>query len=79
MICLAFIHHICIKNNVPLNQFIHYFFCFSKNILIEFVPKDDPMVKSMLEFKPNIAEDYNIENFKNIIRNNYTIEYEIKI
>ena len=33
----------------------------------------------MLEFKPNIAEDYNIENFKNIIRNNYTIEYEIKI
>ena len=31
MICLAFIHHICIKNNVPLNQFIHYFFCFSKN------------------------------------------------
>ena len=79
MICLAFIHHICIKNNVPIIQFVDYFFKFSKNILIEFVPKDDPMVKSMLEFKPNIAEDYNIDNFRKILQKSYTIEYEIKI
>ena len=43
MICLAFIHHICVGNNVPLSQFIDYIGNFSKNILLEFVSNEDQM------------------------------------
>ena len=54
MICLAFIHHICIGNNVPLDQFIEYLGKFSSNILLEFVSTNDQMVKNMTFNKKNI-------------------------
>jgi hypothetical protein len=64
LICLAFIHHICIGNNVPLEQFINYITKFSKHILLEFVPKNDPMVKNMIFNKEGLLKNYSLENLK---------------
>jgi len=74
LICLAFIHHICIGNNVPLEQFINYITKFSKHILLEFVPKNDPMVKNMIFNKQGLLENYSLENLKEIIKKDNIIK-----
>ena len=79
MICLAFIHHICIGNNVPLDQFIEYLGKFSSNILLEFVSTNDQMVKNMTFNKKNIIQNYSLHEFKEIVKKNYKIQSEIDL
>ena len=79
MICLAFIHHICVGNNVPLSQFIDYIGNFSKNILLEFVSNEDQMVKNLSINKKNLMKNYTLENLKKIIKKNNTIISENQI
>jgi len=73
LICLAFIHHICIGNNVPIEDFISYLSKFSNNILLEFVPIDDPMVKNMIFNKREILKNYSINHLKETISKNHKI------
>ena len=79
MICLAFIHHICVGNNVPLEQFVDYIGNFSKNILLEFVSDKDQMVKNLSVNKKNLMNNYTLENLKKIIKNKNTIISENQI
>ncbi len=80
VICLAFIHHICISNNVPLDMFVDYLGSFSNNFLMEFVSKDDEMVQNLLRNKDNLINNYNLEEFKKIIlRKNYKIVSEYSL
>ena len=67
IICLALIHHICIGKNVPISEFIKFLFSMANNILIEFVPKSDPMVKGLLANRLDIFTDYNEKYFENEI------------
>jgi len=64
LICLALIHHICISKNVPIGDFVKFLFNLSRILLIEFVPKTDPMVKGLLSHRADIFVDYNAENFE---------------
>jgi ribosomal protein L11 methylase PrmA len=73
VICLALIHHIVIAKNIPIRDFIEWITKLSPNGLIEFVPKDDPMVIGLLASRedvfPNYSENYFLEslaNFSNI-------------
>lgn len=59
IICLALIHHICIGNNIPIAEFIKFLFSLTNNILIEFVPKADPMVSGLLANRLDIFTNYN--------------------
>ena len=79
MICLAFIHHICVGNNVPLEQFVDYIGNFSKNILLEFVSDKDQMVQNLSVNKKNLMNNYTLENLKKIIKNKNTIISENQI
>ena len=64
IICLALIYHICIGKNVPIAEFIKFLFSLSNNVLIEFVPKSDPMVKGLLANRLDIFTDYNEKSFE---------------
>ena len=64
---LAFIHHICIANNVPLDYFLDFMINISPKGLLEFVPKEDPMVQKMIKFKGDIFPEYNLKNLINLI------------
>tara|TARA_B110000503_G_scaffold27851_1_gene44497 strand:+ start:3462 stop:4844 length:1383 start_codon:yes stop_codon:yes gene_type:complete len=64
IICLALIHHICIGKNVPMDEFIKFLFSLSKNVLIEFVPKSDPMVKGLLVNRLDVFADYSEKCFE---------------
>jgi ribosomal protein L11 methylase PrmA len=79
IICLAFIHHICVGNNIPFDKFIKFVEKFSDNILLEFVTKEDLMVKNLSRNKENIINEYNFENFKKVIKKNYKIISEENI
>ena len=67
VIALAFIHHLVIGKNIPFNQAILFITSIGKRGLIEFVPKNDETVQSMLTWREDIFLDYNEKNFENLL------------
>lgn len=64
---LAFVHHLAISRNIPFDQLLDWIMDFAPSGVIEFVPKNDPMVKELLLFRPDIFPDYTEEFFLNHI------------
>lgn len=60
---LAFLHHLAIGKNIPLEQCIAWIVGRAPVGLLEFVPKSDPTVQSMLRHREDIFEDYSEEAF----------------
>jgi ribosomal protein L11 methylase PrmA len=60
---LAFIHHMAIAKNIPLGQLVDWIVGFAPSGVIEFVPKEDPMVQELLRFRKDCFPDYTEENF----------------
>ena len=63
-IALAFIHHLIIGNNIPLNEAVKWLTDIAHKGLIEFVDKEDQTVQTMLALKGDIFPNYNIKNFE---------------
>jgi hypothetical protein len=61
---LGLIHHIAISNNVPLIQIADFLSQICRYLIIEFVPKDDSQVQSLLRFRKDIFQDYDERNFE---------------
>ena len=61
---LALIHHITIGNNVPFRKVAEFMHRFARQLIIEFVPKDDPQVKRLLQGRKDIFSDYNRATFE---------------
>lgn len=64
VLALALIHHIAISNNVPLEKIAAFFSQLSKHLVIEFVPKSDPKVKTLLATREDIFPDYTRAGFE---------------
>lgn len=67
LIALAFVHHIAIGRNVPLDRFSDWLTGLAPQGVVEFVPKEDPMVGRLLALRKDIFPDYTLENFKSQI------------
>ncbi|MCR9214677.1 MAG: class I SAM-dependent methyltransferase [Proteobacteria bacterium] len=67
VIALAFIHHMVIGRNIPLEEVILWLTSLAPQGVIEFIPKSDPMVKELLLLREDIFEDYSEEHFKSIL------------
>jgi hypothetical protein len=76
VLALALVHHLCIGNNVPLEQLASFFAGFARQLVIEFVPKTDPQVKKLLVTRQDIFEDYTSDNFRKEFDRYYTIADE---
>jgi ribosomal protein L11 methylase PrmA len=63
VIALAFVHHIAIGKNVPLDRVIAWLVDLAPQGIVEFVPKADPMVRKMLAIREDIFADYTEEAF----------------
>ncbi len=63
IIALAFIHHIAIGRNVPLDDVTNWLTGLAPQGVIEFVPKNDPMVQELLALREDIFADYTEEHF----------------
>lgn len=63
VLALAVVHHLALANNIPLAQIVDYLLQLAPKGVVEFVPKADPMVQTMLAIKGDIFPDYSYENF----------------
>ena len=67
LLALAFIHHIAIGRNVPLEMAIDWLISLSPTGVIEFPHKEDAMVKLLLSQRPDIFPDYNNQAFATLL------------
>ncbi len=79
LLALAFLHHIIIGKNVPIEQAIEWLVTLAPSGVIEFVPKNDPMVKLLLANRVDIFPKYNIEFFRNELSRHVSIINELVI
>jgi ribosomal protein L11 methylase PrmA len=68
LIALAFIHHIVIGRNVPMDMAVEWICSLAPTGIIEFPPKSDPMVQRLLANRPDIFPDYSEEGFINALQ-----------
>ncbi len=73
VMALAIIHHICISNNVPLENFADYLRTLGKNLVIEFVPKEDSQVQILLTTRKDIFPRYSIDGFEEAFSKSFEI------
>jgi hypothetical protein len=71
---LALIHHLAIANNVPLDMIAAYFAELGKALIIEFVPKSDPMVQTLLANREDIFPGYDRAGFERAFGERFSIE-----
>lgn len=67
LLALAFIHHIAIGRNVPLDMATDWIVSQAPVGVIEFPHKSDPMVQSLLAQRDDIFPDYDKDNFARLL------------
>lgn len=73
VLALALIHHLAITNNVPLPRIAKFMSTLTDWLIIEFVPKEDPKVQTLLASRQDIFDDYTRAGFENAFADFFTI------
>lgn len=79
VLALALIHHISIGNNVPFAEVASFYAKIARNLIIEFVPKEDSKVQILLSSRTDIFEEYDIEHFEQAMSEYFTITKKMPI
>jgi hypothetical protein len=74
VLALALIHHMVIASNIPLAEFIAWLRSLDAELVIEFVSREDPMVKTLLANKEDIYWDYDRNYFEGCLAAHFHIE-----
>ncbi len=61
ILSLALMHHVVIGRNVPLDDFVAWLADFGADVVLEFVGRDDPMVKRLLRNRGDQAITYSAD------------------
>ena len=67
MLALAMLHHIVISGNIPLKRAVSYLTNLAPRGVIEWVPKSDPMVQTLLRNREDIFDTYSENMFERIL------------
>ena len=63
VLALAFVHHLAIAKNLPLPRIAAWLTSLGRAGVVEFVPKEDPMVRRLLQMREDIFPNYSLDNF----------------
>jgi SAM-dependent methyltransferase len=63
-LALALIHHLAIGRNIPLRDVAAQLARLASQLIIEFVPRDDPMVRRLLATREDVFADYTPDGFR---------------
>ncbi len=74
VMALALIHHLAIANNVPLDRVAEFLARAGRRLIVEFVPKGDPMVEKLLSTREDIFGDYRRERFEEAFGEYFTTD-----
>ncbi len=61
---LALVHHLAIGRNIPLGSIAAYFATLARDAIVEWVPKDDAMVRKLLASRRDVFDDYTEAGFR---------------
>jgi hypothetical protein len=64
IMALALVHHLAIGRNVPLGRIAETLASLGPELIVEFVPKEDPMVRRMLSTRDDVFADYAVDGFR---------------
>ena len=76
LLALAVVHHLAIARNVPLEAVIDWLVSLAPAGVIEFVPREDPMVQRLLRLREDIFDDYHLERFRAAVRSRAALRAE---
>jgi hypothetical protein len=72
---LALVHHLAIGANVPLPSVLDWFASLGGSLVIEFVDRDDPMVKRLLSNKPaGMFDAYTRPAFEDLLGSRFAVQ-----
>jgi hypothetical protein len=74
ILALALLHHVSITGNVPVRQFVDWLASLGSHVVIEFMTREDPMVKRLLAAKRIEHEDYERGFFEQCVGEAFEIE-----
>lgn len=75
-LALALVHHLAIGRNIPFKSIAELFRSFARDLIIEYVPKEDEKIRLMLAQKEDIYSWYSREAFLNEFSNYYEVREE---
>lgn len=78
-LALALIHHLAIDKNLSFEQLAVFFADACDQLLIEFVPKEDPKIKDMLKWRKDIFENYNEDRFQSAFEKYFVLKKKIPV
>jgi hypothetical protein len=64
VLALALVHHLAISRNVPLPMLMDLLATLAPHAVVEFVPKEDPMVRRLLATRRDVFPDYSLDGFR---------------
>jgi SAM-dependent methyltransferase len=74
-LCLALIHHVVIRGNVPVRDFVDLLASLETALVIEFPTRDDPQVQRLLAAKrEDMHSDYERDWFERCLRDAFDVE-----
>ena len=76
ILALALVHHLAISRNVPLPMVIDLFADLAAWAIVEFVPKEDPMVRRLLATRRDVFPRYDLASFRDAAATRYEIVQE---
>jgi hypothetical protein len=74
VLALALLHHVSITGNVPVRQFVDWLASLDSHVVIEFMTREDPMVKRLLAAKRVEHEDYERGFFERCVGEAFEVE-----
>jgi hypothetical protein len=71
VLALALVHHLAIGNNVPLDRVAAHLASLGDHVVVEWVPKHDPMVQVLLATREDVFDDYTDEGFRTAVAQHF--------
>jgi hypothetical protein len=79
VLALALVHHLAIGRNVPLAMIVDLLARLAPAAIVEWVPREDPMVRRLLASRVDIFDDYSETQFRAEVGARFTIEGRVPI
>ena len=73
LMALALVHHLVIGRSIPMPRLAAYFSLLAPCLILEFIPKEDEKVKTMLQSREDVFTDYDQEHLESYFETYYSI------
>ena len=73
VLALALVHHLAISRNVPLPMLFDLFARLAPWAIVEFVPKEDVMVRRLLATRRDVFPSYTLDGFRSAAAEHFSV------